>query len=157
MLDVLSKLEDRNDEVLYNYIEAIEETSIFKGSNAALTMFSMLNLALWRKDGDLFRAVITKMESSLLENVNFFKPIVNYIHYFCFYAMEKFDKVDTLKFYNSIVYFVWKFLAKNLKKYFADVYYGNDEYDGNRDAKVLNSIYYQVIDLAIGIISKTQS
>ena len=105
----------------------------------------------------MFRATITKMDNSLLENSNFFKPVVNFIHYFCFYTQEHFDKVERLVYYEAIVYFAWKFLALNLKTYFGSIYDGNDEYDGDREAKTMHSVYFQVIDLVVTIVSKTPS
>jgi hypothetical protein len=157
ILETLTNVEDRNEEVLYNYLDDMEEDSIFKGSSSALSLFSLLNLSLWRKDCDLFRSTITKVEKSMLQNSNFFKPMVNFIHYFCFYTLEKFDKVDRLKYYEAIAYFAWKFLSVNLKSYFSAIYDDNDEYDGDREAKTLHSVYFQVIDLVIGVISKTPS
>lgn len=156
-LEMISKLEERNDEVLYNYIEAIKDEEIFKGSSTALNIFSLLNLALYRKDSQLFRSVINLMESNMITNLNFFKPVVNFIHYFCFYAADKFEKEETIKFYEGIVYFLWKFIAHNLKNYFEAIFDTNEEYDGDNEARALQPVYFQAIDLVISIINKTPS
>ena len=97
------------------------------------------------------------MEATMISNKNFFKPIVNYVHYFCFYSVEKFSKEENLKFYEAVVYFLWKFLASNLKNYFDTIYEGNEEYDGDAESKNYHSIFFQVADLIIGIVSKTPS
>jgi hypothetical protein len=97
------------------------------------------------------------MEQSILQNTNFFKPMVNFIHYFCFFTTDKYDKADRLRFYQNFVYFAWKFIAINLKSYFSAIYDGNEEYDGDREAKNLHGVFFQVVDLVIGIISKTPS
>lgn len=128
--------------MLYNYLDNMESDTIFKGSSNALTLFSLLNIALWRKDDDLFRATITKMDHNILSNSNFFKPVVNFIHYFCFYTQENFDKVDKLKYYEAVIYFVWKFTATNLEQYFKAIYYENEEYDGDKEARTMHSVYF---------------
>ena len=49
-LQTIAKLEERNEEVLYSYIEDMKDEEIFRGSSTALNLFSLLNLAMWRKD-----------------------------------------------------------------------------------------------------------
>ncbi len=82
------------------------------------------------------------MESSMVTNLNFFKPLVNFVHYFCFYTADKFEKEEIIKFYEGIVGFLWKFLSHHLKSYFETVFESNEEYDGDHEARTLHTVYF---------------
>ena len=62
-----------------------------------------------------------------------------------------------MKFFEAFSYFAWKFAAVNLKSYFEAIYESNEEYDGDESAKKLHGVYFQTLDLIMGIVAKTSS
>lgn len=63
----------------------------------------------------------------------------------------------SLKFFEAFSYFAWKYAAVNLKGYFEILYETNEEYDGDEAGKKLHGLYFQTLELIVGIISKTPS
>lgn len=148
---------DRDEEMMYSYLDGVEESQVTRGSCSAGNLMSIFILALYKKDIDLFKSAVTKLELVMLNNRNFFKPLANLVHFFCFYLAEKYDKDLTLKFYEAISYLLWKFATVNLKNYFEAVFEANEEYDGDESAKKMQGIQLQTLDLIVGVISKTPS
>lgn len=157
MLKLLNTLQSRNEELLYDLITDIEDSEVSKDSNNALVIFSAFNYALSQKNAELFRAVVLKMESSMLDNENFFHSISYFINYFSFFTKENFSTEERKNFLEIFIGFNIRFVISSLKSHFSSIFGLNDEYDGDNEPRISNPIYFSTLDITSSNLKNTRS
>ena len=148
IMQILAKLQERSPEIIYDFIEELEDDSIYKDSNDSLTLFSALNMAMVLKNYDLFRDSANRINLSMTKNANFLKPISNMIAYFTFFTKEYYkDSTQRAKFVDVFAHSNLSFLAFHLKEHFKETFEDNEEYDGDNVPRIRNPLFFTLTDL----------
>lgn len=146
-------LEERNEELLYKIIDEIEDCVVSKSSNDSLIIFSLFNYCLIKKDQELFRAVVMKIESSMIKNDNFFKPLCYFLTYLSFFAKQNYEQELRRKFIEIIIGTNLRFVEFSLQLQFKTTFGDNDEYDGVQDSRITNPLYFSILDITCSNLS----